>query len=187
MGISCFKQFVCGVGSFFKVGLAIAIAVIVSTKLWDVEINSEASGTPFVIKSQCLMGSNLESGTVCEYAYAVCGVSLLVSLCASLFLCLTCDLCGLGTWLEFVVHGLQTAWWVVASIIFWKKAREANDQGLPREDWRDAVAVMACVAALLGAIMAFACLLDACKCLANCFCCCGGSDRDYRKRGANAV
>ncbi|PNH03360.1 hypothetical protein TSOC_010594 [Tetrabaena socialis] len=77
--------------------------------------------------------------------------------------------------------------WVIAAIVFWKKAQEANDLGVPRQDWRDAVAVMACVAALLGAIMAFACLMDACKCLRDCCSCCCSDDDDDPKRKANAV
>ncbi len=41
---------------------------------------------PLTRKATCLMTGDVRGATVCEYAYAVCGVSLVTSLVLSLFL-----------------------------------------------------------------------------------------------------
>ncbi len=31
--------------------------------------------------------------------------------------CITCDACGLGSWFEFIIGGLLTAWWVLVAVM----------------------------------------------------------------------
>ncbi|EFJ45915.1 hypothetical protein VOLCADRAFT_118265 [Volvox carteri f. nagariensis] len=195
----CRKLFV-GLLSLIKVGVSTAIIVIVAVHLYKADITWKKGDLPEV-KPSCLMTGSVRGESVCEYTFAVCGLSMLLSMVTSLLLCVTCDLCGLGDWFQFAVQGLQTAWWVIAAIIISKNVRDSNEYegvGLPKEGWRDAVAVMSWVNAGIAFLCAVIFLiqvsvsvggLGACNCLRNCCsCCCGGDGDgdDYAKR-ANVV
>lgn len=69
-----------------QVALATAIIIIVAVHLQDVKVDVTVSDRPVEVKAECLMTGDVQGGTVCEYAYAVCGLSLLTSLILSLFL-----------------------------------------------------------------------------------------------------
>lgn len=182
---SGFRRVIVGLCSLLKVGIAIAIIIIVALHLTDVTVRVNQDGQVVDSKATCLMTGNVRGATVCEYAYAVCGVSLVTSLVLFLFLCITCDACGFGAWIEFIVGGLLTAWWVIAGIVFTAKFHETEEQRppIPGTDWRIAVFVMAWVAAGLAAISTLVYLVEALKCL--CSCC--EDDHDDRRYRSNVV
>ncbi|GIL52534.1 hypothetical protein Vafri_8376 [Volvox africanus] len=179
------RKLIVGILSLIKVGVSVAIVVIVAIHLYKTDITWKKGDLPEV-KPTCLMMGSVKGSSVCEYTFAVCGLSMLLSLLTSLLLCLTCDFCGLGSWIEFAVAGLQTAWWVVAAIIISKNVRDSNNYmgvGLPNEGWRDAVAVMSWVNSAASFLCAFIFLCQACSCLGKaCSCFCGGDDSHDGKR-----
>ncbi|GLI68105.1 hypothetical protein VaNZ11_012432 [Volvox africanus] len=179
----CRKLFV-GILSLIKVGVSIAIVIIVAIHLYKTDIKWKKGDLPEV-KPTCLMTGSVKGSSVCEYTFAVCGLSMLLSLLTSLLLCLTCDFCGLGDWIEFAVAGLQTAWWVIAAIIISKNVRDSNNYmgvGLPNEGWRDAVAVMSWVNSAASSLCALIFLCQACKCLGKaCSCCCDDDSHHGRR------
>ncbi|GLC40717.1 hypothetical protein PLESTB_000029800 [Pleodorina starrii] len=178
----CRKIFL-GLLSLAKVAISIAIVCIVTIHLYHVQVKNSK------VRIGCLMMGSVKGDSVCEYTYAVCGLSMVLSLVTSLLLCITCNLCGLGDWFEFGIGAVQTAWWVIASIIISKNVRDSNayefadGSKLPKEGWRNSVAVLAWINSGIAAVMALIFLFQACKCLKNaCSCCCGDDDDDKFNR-----
>lgn len=62
------------------------IIVIVAVHLQDVTLKVDARGKLVDWNASCLMSGDVHGVSVCNYAYAVCGISLLASLVLSLFL-----------------------------------------------------------------------------------------------------
>ncbi|GFR48903.1 hypothetical protein Agub_g10852 [Astrephomene gubernaculifera] len=173
--MAIFKKVVVGLCSLLKVFLATAIIVVVTLKLYNVDFKVAGLSNP--LHAECLLSGDVRGANVCLYTYAVCGLSLLVSMLLSTLMCFTCNCCGLGGWLEFIVACFQSAWWIIASIVLAKKVKDSNDLGLANEGWRDAVVVMTWTCAALALVTALVCLVDACKCLRECCsCCCRGED-----------
>ncbi len=52
------------------------------------------------VNAVCLLGGQVSSGSICEYTFTVAGLSIVVTACTALFLCLTCDFCGVGSWFQ---------------------------------------------------------------------------------------
>lgn len=59
---------------------------------------------------QCLLGADYGSSSLCTYTFVVAGVSLAVSAAASLLLCCTCNLCGLGKIVDVIVAAFGAIW-----------------------------------------------------------------------------
>ncbi|GLI68104.1 hypothetical protein VaNZ11_012431 [Volvox africanus] len=179
MGLSIISKIILAILSIFRVALALAIIIITAKQLYHVNFWFTFKDTLYRYDGKCLMAGSVYGENVCSYAFAVCGLSLLLSLITSFLLCITCDLCGAGSWIEFVVEGFQTAWWVIAGIVISKKVKDSNDVRLeggarmPKEEWRNAVAVMTWVAALLSLLIAFVYLTESLSALAKCLGCCG--------------
>lgn len=73
-----------------------AIIVIVQQKLQDVEWSASISDP--VVETQCLLGSDYNNNSLCVYAYAVCGLSLIFSFVIALLLVgVVTDAIGSGT------------------------------------------------------------------------------------------
>ncbi|KAG2435751.1 hypothetical protein HXX76_006947 [Chlamydomonas incerta] len=178
------KNIFLGFLAMCKVGLSIAIIVIVAVHLQDVHFNIE--GTNYTITGTCMLSNDITNQDYCGYAYAVAGISLCVSLATSLFLCITCNACGCGAWIEFILYICQCAWWVVAACVFSAAAKDANDfvgtngQTIPQENWRNSIAVISWVIALLAAFATIIALVDAIKCCRDA--CCAGDDSNKGKK-----
>lgn len=86
--------------------VAVAIVAIVATKLSDVTYSNAG------IYQTCSLGQcgTSCSGSLCNYMYAVAGVSMAVSLGISILQCCTCNLCGLGGILDILFAIAGTAW-----------------------------------------------------------------------------
>ncbi|KAG1676148.1 hypothetical protein FOA52_004988 [Chlamydomonas sp. UWO 241] len=95
----------------------------------------------------CMLGD--ADGNLCVYAYVVAGLSLALSLALSIFLCFTCNLCGLGPVLEAICSGFGAVWWLAASLVFSAYVGDANSadpEFYPAvARWRNAVAVLSWV------------------------------------------
>lgn len=92
--------------------------------------------------ANCALGPPQYGHSLCAYAYAAAGVSIIASFVISFVLCCTCELCGMGFLLETTFGGAGALWWFVASTIFSENAREANQLDLERQGWRNSVAVL---------------------------------------------
>ncbi|KAG2451273.1 hypothetical protein HYH02_003880 [Chlamydomonas schloesseri] len=178
------KNIFLGLLSLCKVGLSIAIIVIVAVHLQDVVYTG--SGSNFKITASCIMSKDPTDQDYCSYAYAVAGISMLVSLATSLFLCITCNACGCGAWIEFILYLCQCAWWIIAACVFSKAAKDANQVVMPNgtdypnQNWRTSIPVISWVVALLALLAAIIALADACKCMRDC--CCAGDDSNKGKK-----
>lgn len=162
--------------SLVKIACVVAILIIVSNKLYNVDVTF--SNTSLKTNVQCLMGDNYNGTSLCEYIWAVCGLSLVASLVLTILLCCTCDLCGLGDWLQFAFSLFMTGWWAIASAIFAKNGKDANDKDVPMEDYRNTVIILCFVVTGLFAVLTLVYLVECVKCLKNCLCCCCSSDKD---------
>lgn len=101
--------------------------------------NATDPDSPFISEAQCLLGKDKHSDSLCIYIYIVIGVSLAVSFVLSMIQCITCNLCGLGRYLDLALAVAATLWWAVAGVVVTQGAAEANDAGLPKEEYRNAV------------------------------------------------
>ncbi|GIL79709.1 hypothetical protein Vretimale_12360 [Volvox reticuliferus] len=187
MGLSIISKALLAIMSILRVGLALAIIIITAKQLYHISFYLSVNDQLIRYEGECLMAGSVHGEDVCSYTYAVCGLSLLLSLITSILLCITCDMCGAGSWLEFVVEGFQTAWWIVAGIVISKKVKDSNDVRLegdakmPKTEWRNAVAVMTWVAALLSLLIAFVYLTESLAALAKCLGCCGYKKKDKKE------
>lgn len=68
--------------------------------------------------------------------------------------CVTCNLCGCGSLLDFIFSGAACAWWAAASLVFGKYATQANDKGLPEAQWRGWIIIVSWVQAGLFILIA---------------------------------
>lgn len=96
--------------------VAVAIVVVVATKLSDTQIvapnlSDGLQGSDFqIINSTCTLAEDYKSSSMCNYVYALAGVSIAVSIAISLLQCCTCNLCGLGGVLDLIFAVAGTAW-----------------------------------------------------------------------------
>ncbi|GAX77581.1 hypothetical protein CEUSTIGMA_g5025.t1 [Chlamydomonas eustigma] len=180
---SCLSKFVINVITWIfqvlKVATAIAIIIIVFYHLQNV--NVVVNGFSTNVTFQCLLGPDYNGDTLCSYAYAVCGLSLLLNLLVSITLCFTCDLCGLGNVLELAFSGVGMLWWLAASIVFTKQANDANNNPLYslNSNWRNSVTVLSWVTfglfTFVFVVFFFKVMSSVCEC---CSCC----DNDDEKK-----
>ncbi len=68
--------------------------------------------------------------------------------------CVTCNMCGCGSLLDFIFSAAACAWWAAASLVFGKYATEANKAELPEAEWRGWIIIVAWVQAGLFVIIA---------------------------------
>ncbi|KAG2501739.1 hypothetical protein HYH03_000239 [Edaphochlamys debaryana] len=171
----CMKAILVGILGILKTGLAIAIIVIIAVQLQDwvwTENNTN-------LTINCLISGSVSSSSTCDYMYAVCGISMCVSFCLAIFLCITCDCCGCGSWIEAIVSACQTAWWCIAAAIVSKRVSDTNDlsdPSWPQANWRTSIAVMSWVSALLCFLCFLIYIIDAFSS------CCGGRKEKKEKK-----
>ncbi len=63
--------------------------------------------------------------------------------------CVTCNLCGCGSLLDFIFSGAACAWWATASLVFGKYATQANEANLPEAQWRAWIIILSWVQAAI--------------------------------------
>ena len=74
--------------------------------------------------------------------YVVIGVSLVVSAAISLVQCLTCNLCGLGKFLDMIFAGVGFVWWLVAAGVVQHNVNDAPGLDGSMQDYRNATVGM---------------------------------------------
>lgn len=171
--MSCLKA-ATGFAFFLQFAAAIAFLVIIVMKLdhYTFTVNGPSvNGTTINLpsleaSSYCLLGYTSAGGSLCVGSYIVAGISLAASFALSLFLCLTCNLCGLGAVIDAVFAGVACALWSVWSSVLIKN----EHPNAPMQDWRTAVIALAIACAALFGI---ACLFSLSKIFASCCSCCG--------------
>lgn len=153
-----------------QVILAVIIVALVATKLDDVTVS--VKGTDVEVQSACSLGTSLDSSSLCVYVYVVVGISLLVSLIISILQCCTCNLCGLGKFLDVVFAAAGTVWWVIAAGVVQANVNDAQNLDLSLNNYRVAVVAMMWIEVGLFVLMVVSGLFRACSCLGGC---CGDS------------
>lgn len=113
---------------------------------------------------QCLLGFG-NSGGVCIFLYIVAGVTFLLCLIIGVLQCVTCDFCGLGGIVDWIVAFLGCLVWVVAAAVAsaGMKDQDNADQQPPqnpdsgdRHKWRLVTVILSWVIALLFLIISLA-------------------------------
>lgn len=158
-----------GLCHLLKLGIAIAIIVIVAVHLNDITVDRGLTR----YRSSCLMGDS-NGADLCIYAYVVCGISLIATILLSIFLCVTCDLCGLGFIFEFILALFGTLWWLAAAIVFTTEGTRATDASVPQHGWRLAVWILCWIQFV---IFAFITLLYLVRGLSKICSCCTRRER----------
>jgi hypothetical protein len=102
----------------------------------------------------CLLGYDPADLAPCRFAYVSAIVGVGVPLLLGILQLVTCDMCGCGDVLDFVVTLILGAWWVAASLALSSVAARGNIAGLPQKEWRMAV-IGLCWASAGLAILAF--------------------------------
>eukprot|EP00884_Botryococcus_braunii_P015830 jgi/Botrbrau1/2930/Bobra.0026s0006.2 len=140
-----------------QIAAAIAIIVIIPLHLqqiqWDpTRFQGLKFWDGFVESNVCLLGTGFRNAHLCTYAIVAAGVSVGASLLISLMQCISCNFCSFGPFVDVIFQGAGTAWWIVASIIVTKYARQANSLQYPQQDWRDTVMYLSWALAGLFAV-----------------------------------
>lgn len=159
--------------------VAIGILVIVPKQLMSVDLNVEFTADKQAISPHysCLMSADSSNPGICNYAMAAASISLLVSAAVSLLQCVTCDLCGCGGVLDFVLGAAGTGWWIAASMLLKRNVDAANAASVPNQTWRDRVVYMAYAEVVLFGIICVVTLLQA----MNVLCCKDKKKEEYSK------
>eukprot|EP00884_Botryococcus_braunii_P007565 jgi/Botrbrau1/1680/Bobra.116_2s0024.1 len=167
--------------TFLAVLGACAVPAIIAVKLQHVHVsidhldvshlNSTTLKEAMNMNATCLMWAE-DSNQACIYGYTVAGVSLLASLLVAIFQCVTCNLCGCGSLLDFIFAAAACAWWAAASLLFGKYATQANEANLPEAQWRGWVIIISWAQAALFVLIATVSLIRIFGRL------CGGGRRD---------
>eukprot|EP00798_Chlamydomonas_sp_ICE-L_P008141 gene8141-1389_t len=163
-----------------KIAAAVAILIIVTQHLVDISVISIEDVNVTIVDAglsdlgtfSCLLGQldsqyNSDVVNLCTYAYAVAGFSLFCTLVLFILLCVTCGCCGCGFIFESMFAIVGTLWWLGASIVFTKYGKEANDNMVPEEHWRNSVIAASWVAFsafALTTLMALLKILDCATC-----------------------
>mmetsp|Transcript_19629 Transcript_19629/g.43337 ORF Transcript_19629/g.43337 Transcript_19629/m.43337 type:complete len:183 (-) Transcript_19629:235-783(-) len=175
----CCLAVICWIAQVLQAAISITIIIIVAVHLADYSFDNSNN-----FQSLCLLADTGDD-SVCNYAYAVAGLSLACNLAMSILLCFTCNLCGLGPLLETIFNGFAAVWWVIAALIFSAYVSEANDNNYFNDqarDWRISIVVLAWVnfglftfifCVYLGKMVA-----KICKC---CGCCDDDDDKEFDK------
>lgn len=139
--------------SVLQLVFAFAVAIIVGTKLLDVD----RTGLEF--DTNCLLdgskGTGFLTGTqFCVYAILVAVISVVATwvfgCVRHCFKCITFNACGASKLLDVIGNAVLLAWWIVAFVLFLQRGRAANNLGWPEKQSRDWV-----IAASFGAAAAF--------------------------------
>jgi hypothetical protein len=141
-----------------QISAAIAIGAITAVRLANVtSFQGALAGLEgkFDQGATCLLGFDPADLAPCRFAYVTAIVGVGVPLLLGILQLVTCDMCGCGDVLDFVVTLLLGLWWIAASLALSSVAARGNLQGLPQKEWRMAV-IGLCWASAGLALVAFA-------------------------------
>jgi hypothetical protein len=161
--------------SVLQVGTAITVISIVAVQLSNVSSIQEFAGSLDDSVKTCLLSSDPTNGSVCNYAYLVGGLSIVLTVVIGILQLVTCQMCGGGFVLDAVFTGIATAWWIVASLVLSSKVSSANSAGLAKSSWRNAVVILCWVTAGLFGTLFITHLIRA---GVRCCKCCNGRRKD---------
>lgn len=113
---------------------------------------NEATLSSMTQEANCLLGTSIQSTSLCTYTYVASGASIGVSLILVLLSCTACKCCGCGGMLDALLGGLAAVWWAIAGGVLTANGVRANDAGWPAESWRISVFASAWVEAGLFAV-----------------------------------
>lgn len=114
--------------ALLQIGCCIAIICIVAIHLDDASLEFDFSSFSNFInytEASCLLGNSWNGGSLCNYAYAVCAISIATMLCLALLLLITCNCCGFGKFMELLVAACGLAWWIICSIILTEQINDS--------------------------------------------------------------
>lgn len=167
-----------------QIGAAIAIGAITAVRLAGVTnvqgAISNLTGTAVSPNQTCLLGFEPANLAPCRFAFVTAIVGVGVPLLLGILQLVTCDMCGCGDILDFIVGLLLSAWWIASSLALSSLAFRGNQKKIPQQEWRMAV-IGLCWASAGLALVAFA--MHSGRVCARC--CCG--KRNKGKRGADDV
>jgi hypothetical protein len=116
----------------------------------------------------CLLGFEVANLAPCRFAFVAAIVGVGVPLVLGILQLVTCDMCGCGDILDFIVGLVLSAWWVASSLALSSLAFRGNQKNVPQQEWRMAV-IGLCWASAGLALVAFA--MHSGRVCARC--CCG--------------
>lgn len=124
---------------------------VVAVKLDDVTFdNGELTAT----HATCTLGASVNSASLCVFVYVASGVSMAAGLLLALVMCLTCNLCGLGKYINLLLAVLGTVWWVAAAAVVSHNLGDASTGGSSLQVYRDAtIGMMWAEVGLYGALL----------------------------------
>lgn len=165
------------VASVAKAAIAAAVLAIVATQLLNVTVDTQISTQKQTVKPvySCLMTDDTSNPAVCNYALVAASFSLVATAAVSILQCVTCDLCGCGATLDFVLGAVGAGWWLMASFLFKKNIDAANAATplVPNQVWRDRVLYLAYAEVPLFALVCVVALFK------GMMWCCGGKKDKY--------
>ncbi|GAB4814433.1 hypothetical protein N2152v2_001479 [Parachlorella kessleri] len=129
----------------------IAAAIQVASKLDNVTVK--------------LDGTDVEFHSSCRYV--VIGVSLVVSFAISLVQCLTCNLCGLGKFLDMIFAGVGFVWWLIAAGVVQHNVNDAPGLDGSMQDYRNATVGMMWAEVALFGVLIVSGLFRLCSCFSG--------------------
>jgi hypothetical protein len=153
---------------------AAAIIVITALKLHKVDIIFNQNTWNADVLNKCLLGTMSNGANLCYFAYIAGGISVIATAALSILQCCTCNLCGLGGIVDAAFAAAGTVMWAIAGVIFnqYYNLQEAQNPGVPRQQWRFSIPILSFCACALFGIMALAAVYSL---LSSCCCnCCGG-------------
>lgn len=135
------------IGLLAVLQLAVAGAVIGITGVHMANVDIFKPQT-LLNQKTCLLSAEGNT-SICLYAYALGAVSIVLTFSIGLLQICTCNMCGCGALMDSVFAVMAAGWWVVGGFIISTNATRANSQGLQAREWRDAVAWLTWICAIL--------------------------------------
>lgn len=144
---------------FLQVGAAVAIIIVVATKLSNIAVNLDI--LDLGVSYECLLGLYYKSATLCRYTYVACGISLGVSIGTGLLQVVSLNCCGVGSLADLAVGFGAGIWWMVTAAIINTRAKNIDD-GLDLQSWRNLVIALCWSECALFFLVALTAVLSFC-------------------------
>lgn len=142
------------VGLLAVLQLGVAGAVIAITAIHMMDINSIEALKEVLHQDVCLLTPD-NNTSICIYAYALGAVSIVFTFAIGLLQICTCGCCGCGAAMDSAFSVLAAAWWVAGAFVVSTNSSRANKADVERREWREAVAWLCWIGAILfGALFA---------------------------------
>lgn len=162
-----FVWFTSALAYLLQVVIAVAMVSIVATHMQKSDFSMENDYVPIQNSSEtvCLMSTNIDQLSYCIFGYVTCGFSLTLSLiCGTLMVRITRNsvlheypsiICVLfilqllylcqqraQKTIVFLSMLIMVIWWTLGAIVVRVGMAEADRDGIPNENWRNALAIL---------------------------------------------